>query len=190
MTIGQSPTSASIQLGAQKAPDDPVQLGRWLTLQMSKIAAQIKLLAQGHIDQISVAPVKPRTGDIRIPDGTNWNPASGASPVWFNGISWIPFQANAKVVVNNNASATYIVPANTNYVGFTGTQVGTVAFTFPAAAAVIDGLRVTIYTQAAVGTSATFASTGAIFVGAPATLAAGSLTRFIYHHAGTEWLPL
>lgn len=94
-----------------------------------------------------------------------------------------------KVVVNNNAVGTYTVPANTSYVGFTGTNATTIAFTFPAAAAGIDGLEIEIYTQAAVSVSSTWASTGATFVGAPATLTAGSLTKFIYNHATTQWLP-
>jgi hypothetical protein len=94
-----------------------------------------------------------------------------------------------KAVVNNNASGTYTVAAGVSYVAFTGTNVGTVAFTFPAGAAGLDGLVIEIYTAAAVVTSSTWASTGTTFIGAPATLTAGSTTRFIYHHATTNWLP-
>lgn len=94
----------------------------------------------------------------------------------------------ARVLVNNNAAAAYAVPADTDYVGFTGTQVGTVAFTLPAAAAGNDGLVITIFTQAAVGVSATWVSAGATFVGAPATLAALSVTKFVYNHATLQWL--
>jgi hypothetical protein len=94
-----------------------------------------------------------------------------------------------KAVVNNNASGTYTVAAGVSYVAFTGTNVGTVAFTLPAAAAGLDGLVIEIYTTAAVGTSSTWSSSGATFVGAPATLAAASVTRMVYHHATTQWLP-
>ena len=94
-----------------------------------------------------------------------------------------------KVIVNNNAAATYTFGANQSYVGFTGTQVASLAFTFPAASASIDGLICIVYTQAAVGTSSTWSSVGATFVGAPATLVANSVTRFIYDNASLQWLP-
>src|SRR6266436_4476458 len=93
-----------------------------------------------------------------------------------------------KVVVNNNAVTPYVIPANTTYVGFTGTQLATLQFTFPAGGASIDGYKITIFTAAAVGTAATWVSAGATFVGAPATLAANSVTAFIYDQGSTQWL--
>jgi len=96
---------------------------------------------------------------------------------------------SGKAVVNNNAAAGYTVGDGINYVGFTGTQAASVAFTFPAGLAANDGVRITIFTQAAVGTAATWISAGATFVGAPATLAALSRTSFIYNHATLQWLP-
>jgi len=92
-----------------------------------------------------------------------------------------------KVVVNNNAG-NYTVPVRTSYVAFTGTQAASVLFTFPAGASAIDGLAITIFTAAAVGTASTWASTGTTFVGAPATLAANSVTTFRYDHASLQWL--
>jgi len=92
-----------------------------------------------------------------------------------------------KVVVNNNAG-NYTVASGITYVGFTGTQAASVLFTFPAGAAAIDGTTITIFTVAAVGTASTWASAGATFVSAPATLAAGSITAFIYDHNSTQWL--
>jgi len=95
--------------------------------------------------------------------------------------------ALARILVNNNAATPYAVPASTRYVGFTGTNLATLAIAFPAAAAALDGFEMTVYTAAAVGTAVTFTSTGATFVGAPATLAAGSVTKFVYNHATTQW---
>ncbi len=95
-----------------------------------------------------------------------------------------------KVIVNNNAAASYNVPANTGYVAFTGTQQASLTINFPAAAAAIDGEIIAVFSQAAVGTALTLASIGATFVGAPATLTAGQVIRFIYNHATTQWLPI
>lgn len=93
-----------------------------------------------------------------------------------------------KVVVNNNAG-NYTIPAAISYVGFTGTQAASVQFIFPAASNAIDGLKITIFTAAAVGTASTWISAGATFVSAPATLAAGSITAFEYDHLSLQWMP-
>lgn len=185
----RTPNSGTVFYVPGTPPQDAADVPRFLTLELTKIAGAVQSLAAGHLDPSTVAPAKPRQGDFRYADGANWNPGSGAGWYWYSGAQWLPFAANGKAVINNNASATYTVASGVNYVGFTGTQVASLAFTFPAASAAIDGLQVRIYTQAAVGTSATWASSGATFVGAPATLASGSVTRFIYHHATLQWLP-
>jgi hypothetical protein len=91
----------------------------------------------------------------------------------------------SKVVVNNGATTTYTVPAGASYVNIT-TSAASLAFTLPAAAAAIDGLEIAINPSASVAT-ATWASTGATFVGAPAALTANQTVRFIYHHATLQW---
>jgi hypothetical protein len=95
----------------------------------------------------------------------------------------------AKQIINNNASASVNLREGASFLGFTGTQVGTLAINFPAAAADIDGLVITVYTQAAVGTALTLASAGATFNNAPATLTAGQVIRYIYDHATLKWYP-
>lgn len=42
-----------------------------------RTATAIQALASGHLDPLHKAPVKPRPGDIRYADGTDWNPGSG-----------------------------------------------------------------------------------------------------------------
>jgi len=95
----------------------------------------------------------------------------------------------AKTVVTNNAAASYAIPEGSAYVAFIGTQVGTLTINLPAAAAAYDGQPVTIYTQAAVGTALTLTSTGGTIVGAPATLTAGQVLRYVFHAATNQWLP-
>lgn len=91
-----------------------------------------------------------------------------------------------KNVVNNNAAASVSCYQGLN--AYTGTMPTTVAFNFPAAAAAADGTVVTVTTQAAVSVSSTWASVGATFVGAPATLAALAVVRFTYNAASTQWI--
>ena len=54
--------------------DDPQ---RYLNDELAKISEAIRKLAAGHLDAVHVTPDKPRDGDIRYADGTNWNPGSG-----------------------------------------------------------------------------------------------------------------
>lgn len=153
--------------------------------------ATIGLVAKSTTNWWTIQPVYNAGSNITITQSANgtvtW--ALPASIALTGQTSTGAFATTGKAVVNNNASATYTFAANQGYVAFTGTQVASLTINFPAAAAGIDGLEVEVYTQAAVGTAVTFASTGATFVGAPATLAAGSLTKFIFNSATNQWLP-
>jgi len=46
---------------------------------MSEVVGNI---ADGHYDVTNVAPSKPRQGDVRFADGTNWNPTSGGEGLY------------------------------------------------------------------------------------------------------------
>ena len=46
---------------------------------MSRI---INNIADGHFDVSNAAPDKPRTGDIRYADGSNWNPGSTGEGIY------------------------------------------------------------------------------------------------------------
>lgn len=65
---------ASVQYAPQSPPDDPAALGRYIHDELQKVAAAIALVGIGHLDMTYVAPKKPRDGDIRYADGTQWNP--------------------------------------------------------------------------------------------------------------------
>ena len=41
-----------------------------------------------RLEESNVAPTKPRNGDIRYADGTNWDPGSGAGIYFFDGTNW------------------------------------------------------------------------------------------------------
>lgn len=58
-------------------PQDPKYLTRYINDELIKIKIAIDVLASGHVDQVHVAPTKPRDGDFRLADGTNWNPTAG-----------------------------------------------------------------------------------------------------------------
>ena len=77
------------QLGS--IPENPEYLGEFVIRELNKLGDIIYNVAQLRLEQTNVAPVKPRDGDIRYADGTNWNPGSGqgvyvyiddGSPAW------------------------------------------------------------------------------------------------------------
>lgn len=62
----------------------------YIQTELGRISAAITALALGHIDMAYVAPTKPRKGDIRIADGTSWNPGgTGKGVYWYDGTTWI-----------------------------------------------------------------------------------------------------
>ena len=62
---------------------------RYLDSELRRISAEIEKLALGHIGMTYVEPVRPRDGDIRYADGTEWNPGSGAGLYQYRGSSWV-----------------------------------------------------------------------------------------------------
>lgn len=62
------------------APTDPKMAQRYFREEFEKIAYAIGQLAAGHIDTTYVEPTKPREGDIRLADGTEWDPVAAGAP--------------------------------------------------------------------------------------------------------------
>lgn len=86
----QTNNSNSIFYSPAPVPNDTRELQRYLQNEFSAIQNAIIQLAAGHIDVTSVAPSKPREGDIRLADGVAWNPvALGKRFVGYRGGVWV-----------------------------------------------------------------------------------------------------
>lgn len=71
-------------------------LVRYLDSELNRISLVIAQLNAGHIDKTYAAPVRPRDGDLRYADGTEWNPGSGEGFYGYvNGV-WTPFGAGGE----------------------------------------------------------------------------------------------
>jgi hypothetical protein len=66
-----------IRYSPAPVPNKPEDLPAYLREEFSRMSAVITNLADGHYDESNTVPSKPRAGDVRYADGTNWNPGSG-----------------------------------------------------------------------------------------------------------------
>ena len=72
----------------EKLPEDPKALNRYIDTELRKIQSVIAALSLGHLDSTHVAPTKPREGDIRLADGTNFNPGTGQGVYCYYNSTW------------------------------------------------------------------------------------------------------
>lgn len=79
----------SIAYVPESTPDDDKLLRSHISNEFRKIQMAITSLAAGHLDITHVAPTKPREGDLRFADGTNWNPGSGQGIYAYYGAAWV-----------------------------------------------------------------------------------------------------
>ena len=84
----RTPNIATMPYQPGPVPTDPAQIPQYLENEFTKIASAVQQLQLGHVDMINVAPLKPRTGDIRCADGTNFNPGSGIGFYGYYGAAW------------------------------------------------------------------------------------------------------
>ena len=66
-------------------------LVRYLQEELRRISETVNDISDGHLDKVHVEPPRPREGDIRYADGSDWNPSQGESLYYFDGTNWITF---------------------------------------------------------------------------------------------------
>jgi hypothetical protein len=100
----RTPSLGTSNYFANICPPTPDEIPSFLNAELVRIQAAVAALAEGHIDKVNVAPTKPRDGDIRYADGTNWNPGSGIGLYQRQGLSWMPIQIGTPLTT---AAGTY-----------------------------------------------------------------------------------
>lgn len=85
----RTPNLGSIYYTPSEPPDLVDALPYYLRTELQKISGAITALALGHLDQTTVAPVKPRDGDVRYADGTSWNPGAGKGVYVYKTSAWV-----------------------------------------------------------------------------------------------------
>lgn len=78
----RTPNLGSIQYTPNPFPENKDDIPTYLQRELTSIQLAITALVEGHLDKSHSAPTKPREGDIRLADGTNWNPGGGGQGVY------------------------------------------------------------------------------------------------------------
>ena len=61
----------------------------WMDQQLERIEQALQVFGGFRLVETNREPSKPRTGDVRLADGTNWNPGAGAGFYGYYGGNWV-----------------------------------------------------------------------------------------------------
>ncbi len=70
-------------------PEYPAEFtAEWAWRELQRISQEMEFIRTGHLDVTYVAPSKPRQGDVRYADGSEWDPGSGEGIYRYDGSTW------------------------------------------------------------------------------------------------------
>ncbi len=72
----------------QGDPANPQEVVDWALGEFEEVESGFFDLDLIRFVTTNVAPAKPRTGDTRLADGTNWNPGAGAGVYTYYAAAW------------------------------------------------------------------------------------------------------
>ena len=72
-------------------PDSPEDLSSYLQRELGRVSEVIDNISSGHLDKVYVEPPRPREGDIRYADGSDWDAGQGENLYYFDGTVWRAF---------------------------------------------------------------------------------------------------
>lgn len=85
----RTPTIGTAFYAPGEPPSDPKDLQNYLREELQKIATAVTALSLGHLDTTTVAPAKPRDGDLRLVGTSGWDPiGTGQQFVGYYGGAW------------------------------------------------------------------------------------------------------
>ena len=71
-------------------PEEVEDLGGYVVTELKRLGDILLNQATFRLERTHIEPKRPRVGDIRYADGTNWNPGSTGEGIYFyNGTSWV-----------------------------------------------------------------------------------------------------
>ena len=71
-------------------PEEVESLGGYVISELKRLGDIITNQSIFRLERTHIEPSKPRVGDVRYADGTDWNPVSGGEGIYFyDGTLWV-----------------------------------------------------------------------------------------------------
>lgn len=70
-------------------PEQVDDLGGYVVSELKRLGNIILNQSLFRLERTHIEPSKPRNGDVRYADGTDWNPGSGEGIYFYNGTQWV-----------------------------------------------------------------------------------------------------
>ena len=69
-------------------PEQVEDLGGYVVSELKRLGSILLNQSIFRLEPVHIEPSRPRKGDIRYADGTDWNPGAGEGIYWYNGTAW------------------------------------------------------------------------------------------------------
>jgi len=69
-------------------PEEVEDLGGYVVSELKRLGSILLNQSIFRLEPVHAEPARPRKGDIRYADGTDWNPGAGEGIYWYNGTAW------------------------------------------------------------------------------------------------------
>ena len=69
-------------------PEQVEDLGGYVVCELIRLCSILLNQYIFRLVPVHIEPARPRKGDIRYADGTDWNPGAGEGIYWYNGTAW------------------------------------------------------------------------------------------------------
>jgi len=69
-------------------PEQVEDLGGYIVSELKRLGSILLNQSIFKLEPVHIEPARPRKGDVRYADGTDWNPGAGEGIYWYNGTAW------------------------------------------------------------------------------------------------------
>ena len=69
-------------------PEQVEDLGGYVVSELKRLGSILLNQSIFRLEPVHIEPARPRKGDVRYADGTDWNPGAGEGIYWYNGTAW------------------------------------------------------------------------------------------------------
>ena len=137
----------SIRYTPTVTPSTADELPQYVQKELNDISDTFGDVADGHVEKVHVEPSRPREGDKRYADGSDWDPGQGKGLYYHDGTNWVSYGSGASgygaygqfvdysqqtcSVINTATPITWSTTAYADGTAIDGTYASRIVFTYP-----------------------------------------------------------